>query len=268
VSEGTYFAAEEDSRPETERLRLLEAIFDPGTIGMLGRTGVRPGWRCFVPGAGHGSIARWLADQVAPSGCVVAADIDTRFLAASEGPNLEVRQHDLLVDPLESGSYDLAHTRLLLMHLPGRQQEAIDRLVGAIRPGGWLAVDELDVANLGSADPAHPSHQTITEVVETVLTAARAHLDLFGGRHVAAMLARHPDLTDVTTNIAAMIERGGTPHCRYLAQTLGIVSSTLDGQVSKVSAQLLTDALSGDPSLLFVTELRYQIVARKVAAEG
>jgi tRNA A58 N-methylase Trm61 len=85
---------------------LLEAIFDPGTIRMLGRTGVGPNWRCFVPGAGRGSIARWLAEQVAPTGCVIATDIDTRFLAASAGPNLEVRQHDLLVDRLESGGYD------------------------------------------------------------------------------------------------------------------------------------------------------------------
>jgi hypothetical protein len=44
--------------------------------------------------------------------------------------------------------------------------------------------------------------------------------------------------------------------------------STLDGQVSKASANLLRDRLSSDPSLLFVTELRYQIVARKVAAKG
>jgi SAM-dependent methyltransferase len=264
VSEGSYFAAGEEVRPESDRLRLLEAVFDPGTMTMLECTGVGPTWRCFVPGAGQGSIARWLADKVAPVGCVVATDVDTRFLASSAGPNLEVRQHDLVVDPLESGSYDLAHTRLLLMHLPGHQQEAIDRLVGALRPGGWLAVDELDVANLGSADPAHPAHQTISEVVEAVLAAAKAHLDLFGGRHVAAMLARHPALTDVSTNIMATIERGGTPHCRYLAETLGIVSSSLAGQVPKASAQLLTDALSSDPSFVFITELRYQILARKV----
>ena len=91
MSDSTYFAAEADSTPEAERLRLLESIYDPGTIDMLTAIGVQPGWRCLVPGAGHGSIARWLADRVGPSGRVVATDIDPRFLASSAGANLEVR---------------------------------------------------------------------------------------------------------------------------------------------------------------------------------
>jgi hypothetical protein len=267
VSDSTYFAAEADSQPERGRLELLESVFDPGTISLLAATGVGPGWHCLVPGAGHGSIARWLADQVAPDGLVVATDIDTRFLASCAGPNLEVRRHDLLADPLEADSYNLAQTRLLLLHLAGRQQEAIDRLVGAVRPGGLLAVDELDVANLGSADPAHPAHLTVTEVVDAVLASApQVHVDLLGGRHVAAMLAHHPELAVIKTDVTSTIERGGTPHCRYLAQTLGIVASTLG--LSHTSVQVMTEALSSDPSFLFVTELRYRILAQKVGAPG
>ena len=64
--------------------------------------GVGPGWRCLEVGAGAGSIAGWLADRVGPSGQVIATDLDTRFLEQQARPNLEVRRHDVVRDPLET----------------------------------------------------------------------------------------------------------------------------------------------------------------------
>jgi ubiquinone/menaquinone biosynthesis C-methylase UbiE len=107
---------------EEERLADLEASWDPGTIGLLEDIGVGPGWRCLEAGAGHGSIARWLARRVGPDGRVVATDIDTRFLEGIDEPSLEVRRHDLVNDALEEESFDLVHTRLLLEHLSERDQ--------------------------------------------------------------------------------------------------------------------------------------------------
>jgi predicted O-methyltransferase YrrM len=65
-----------------ERVRLagLEAALDPGTRGHLTRLGVGPGTRCLEIGAGRGSVAFWLARQVAPGGRVVATDLETDFL--------------------------------------------------------------------------------------------------------------------------------------------------------------------------------------------
>ena len=46
-------------------------------------------------------------------------------------------RHDLLADPVaELGTFDLIHTRYLLMHLTGRQEEAVTRLVSCLKPGG------------------------------------------------------------------------------------------------------------------------------------
>lgn len=77
-SEQQYVAAEVNADTESGRLRLLEVCRDPGTIGRLDRLGVSCGWRCLEVGAGHGSIARWLAERVGPTGSVLAADIDPR----------------------------------------------------------------------------------------------------------------------------------------------------------------------------------------------
>jgi hypothetical protein len=62
-------------------------------------------------------VARWLAGQVGPTGHVVATDIDPRFLADREPAGVEVRRHDITVDPIEEDSYDLVHCRALLIHM-------------------------------------------------------------------------------------------------------------------------------------------------------
>jgi predicted O-methyltransferase YrrM len=62
-------------RTERERLASLEALFDPGTVRVLGGLGVGPGWRCLEVGAGGGSVAAWLGERVRPSGRVLATDL-------------------------------------------------------------------------------------------------------------------------------------------------------------------------------------------------
>jgi SAM-dependent methyltransferase len=127
---------------EDERLRLLDQVFDPGSRRR--RELVRSGWRCLEVGAGRGSMAAWLAERVGPSGQVVAIDVDVGYLARLDVPNLVVRRHDILNDPiddLDPGSFDLVCSRLMLFWLAGRQERAVQHMVQCLRPGGWL-IDE------------------------------------------------------------------------------------------------------------------------------
>src|SRR5262249_13567684 len=127
----------------------------PITTRRLTDLGVGPGWRCLDVGAGDGSVARWLADRVGPAGRVVATDLNPRFLGGHGLPNLEVRRHNILEDDLETAHYDLVHCRAPLMPLPDPLR-ALRRMVQAVRPGGWLLVEEADGSTCGAADPAHP----------------------------------------------------------------------------------------------------------------
>ena len=114
-----YFAEELDSIGEHERLAVLAGNYDPGTFRLLEHCGVAPGWRCAEVGAGSGSVAAWLADAVGPEGSVVAFDIDTSHLDHL-GPrsNVEVREHDIVTEPIGDARFDLVHTRLVIEHLP------------------------------------------------------------------------------------------------------------------------------------------------------
>ena len=96
---------------ERERLRLRESVHDPETTRHFERLGVAEGWHCLEVGAGGGSIAEWLCQQVGNRGHVVATDLDTRFLDFLEYPNLEVRRHDIAQEGFAIGAFDLVHTR-------------------------------------------------------------------------------------------------------------------------------------------------------------
>src|SRR5262245_8005088 len=141
------------------RFAALSEVFDPSTRRHLTALGLEPGWRCLEVGAGGGSIARWLSDCVAANGRVVATDIDTRFLETIDRPNLQVVRQDITRDPLPEAAFDLAHTRMLLIHLPERD-EVLGRLIAALKPGGWLVCEEFDSASV-SVDNEASSHEVV-----------------------------------------------------------------------------------------------------------
>jgi SAM-dependent methyltransferase len=132
---------------EHRRLQLVEEVLDPGTIDHLEALGVGPGWRCLEVGGGAGSITRWLCERVGPTGRVVATDIEIDFLERLDEPNLEVRRHDITTDDVEDAAYDLVHSRLVLQHLPEREQ-AVKRMAAALAPGGVLLEEGMDCAAL------------------------------------------------------------------------------------------------------------------------
>jgi SAM-dependent methyltransferase len=121
---------------------LLSALFDPvsaervrGLLDLRGR-------RCLEVGAGGGEFAAWLARQVGHGGHVLATDIDPRTVTGRH-PRLMVLAHDLTTDPVPGDGWDLIHARLVLAHLPQRE-EIVARLVAALGPGGVLLVEEFD----------------------------------------------------------------------------------------------------------------------------
>jgi len=134
------------------RFAALSALFDSSTMHHLADRGVAPGWRGLEVGGGSGSIAKWLGERVGPTGRVTVTDVETRFLEHITLPNVEVRCHDITRDSLPERAFDLIHARMVLMHLPPRDQ-VLSRLRSALKPGGWLVCEEFDRVS-APPDPA------------------------------------------------------------------------------------------------------------------
>jgi ubiquinone/menaquinone biosynthesis C-methylase UbiE len=129
-----------------ERFASLDALYNFRTFRFLETAGIGPGWHCLEVGGGSGAVAAWMADRVGPSGYVLVTDIDPRFMESSayrRPAHMELRRHDIGTDPLPERAFDLIHARLVLMHVPQRRQ-ALARLVSALKPRGWLVIEEFD----------------------------------------------------------------------------------------------------------------------------
>jgi SAM-dependent methyltransferase len=128
----------------TTHLGGLTGMFDHFTTDRVRETTRLEGARCLELGAGNGSIAIWLAEQVGPDGEVVATDLDTRHIPPHE--RVSVVHQDLLKDPLPPGPFDLIHTRLLLGHLQNREV-LLAEICKQLAPGGTVLIEEFNLVD-------------------------------------------------------------------------------------------------------------------------
>jgi len=227
MSEQQYFALNEKEESELKRLKLLEELYDTVTIRHLETTRVSEGWKCLEVGGGAGSTAKWLSERVGLSGKVVATDIELRFLRLMNIPNLEIRQHDITKDELEVTHYDLVHSRCLLEHLPG-YKKALQRMAEAVRPGGWLVIEDLDQGALVSvslADPSATLFGAILQAGRDFLQKSKT-LDPFFGRKVRGLIEQL-GFIDVGQEGYTYIVRGGDPSQRWSVATYQIMARSM-----------------------------------------
>src|SRR5215213_6577107 len=248
-----FYAFENARDVQRERLRALEALLDAGTIQQLERCGTGRGWRCIEVGAGGGSIAAWLCARVAPEGFVVATDLDTTVLGELSHPNLEVRVHDMLVDELPEGEFDLVHMRLLLAWL-AEPRVALRRLIAALKPGGWLVAEEMDFVSLVPAPQLDADSRTLfTRVMHahTAVLAERYGFDHAYGRRLVGDLT-DAGLTDIGCEGRVSMWRGDGPGGTVLRLTLSQLREPMIAS-GLVSAAELDDAIAlfEDPRLSF-----------------
>ncbi len=164
MSEAPDYAFPHSGEDESRRLELLEQRLDPLTKRRIGSLELRKGTKCLEIGGGRGSIARWLSGLVGPTGRVIATDLQMGFLSRIEASNVEVLRHDIRTDPFPPGSFDLIHTRAVLMHI-SPSVGLLQRMVTWLAPGGWLLLEEPDFGMwMGDADPVWATSPQTTQV--------------------------------------------------------------------------------------------------------
>jgi len=208
-----------------ERLSLLAQIFDPASTDALLRTGIGQGWSCWEVGAGIGSVASWMADRVGPTGRVLATDLDPRYAAALTCATLEVRRHDVVKEPPPAEQFDLVHARLLLCHL-GERDAVLDRFIAALKPGGWLVVEDFDSLSITADSRANPFETPLKCLAALREFFARSGLDLRLGRRLAGLL-RSRGLTGVYSEGRIFMACDGTTFSRFQRLTLDQVREGL-----------------------------------------
>jgi SAM-dependent methyltransferase len=258
-AEYTIAADEETARREHTRLRVLARWRDPQTIDGLRATGIAPGWRCLEVGAGAGTISAWMAGAVDPTGSVLSTDVDLRFHGDPVGAT-EVRHHDITRDPLPDDHFDLVHARAVLQHVAERE-EALDRMLAALRPGGWLVIEEADMR----AFEAQPLPEPLGALHRLMCGAAaqQAYRDPnFGTRVLSALQDR--GVRELTAVGEAYTMRAGEDSAEWWFLAVEHVRDRLlDAGVFEADAFDLALSQARAPGFVMLAPLSIQVRGRK-----
>ena len=116
----SHIAVHEQTRPDTAQVRPpVDAA-----VRTLSSLNLRPGANCLALGSGLAGVARWLG---------------------ARGASVTSIPSDAVHERLNGHRYDLVYVRHHLARDPHRYR-TLKELVGSLRPGGWLVVEECDTA--------------------------------------------------------------------------------------------------------------------------
>ncbi|MEV4760306.1 methyltransferase domain-containing protein [Micromonospora sp. NPDC049559] len=257
------YSFDNDDPEAVDRHNYLSAMLDPTTFERLAGLGDLTGYRCLELGAGGGSVARWLAERVGPTGRVVATDLNTRHIPPH--PGYTVLTHDLERDPLPEGPWDLIHARLVLLHVP-RREEVLRGLADSLAPGGALVIEDwlTSVNKLVLAAPDAESAALFdafqTTMVERILPA-QGNDPGWAARVHGAML--DAGLVDVDTVISARSWPGGSPGTLIAGANIAQLRDQLFAHGFTPEQLDALHRLVADPRLVLRSNLTYSTVGRR-----
>jgi ubiquinone/menaquinone biosynthesis C-methylase UbiE len=196
---------------ESARLRRQSDELHPYSAELLDRVDLRPGQSAMDLGCGPSGVIQLLSDRVSPGGRVVGVDADpvhvtmARQCADEHGlQNVEIVAADARHTGLPSRSFDLVHSRTLLVTIP-EPAAVVAEMVRLVRPGGWIASLEPDT-EYALCYPSHPSIDRIGDLFHAAFR--RNGADPFIGRRLTE-LYREAGLDDIGVEVRAPLHPAG-----------------------------------------------------------
>jgi SAM-dependent methyltransferase len=206
---------------DAERARLLQQARTHAAAAerLLGEIGVARGWRAIDVGCGPIGILPQLAARVGPQGSVLGLDAEPRMIdMARRTLDEQSLGHVLLHEaPAEATglpreSFDLAHARLLLVNV-ARPQQVVVEMAALLRPGGVLAVQDVDWLSW-TCEPPHPAWNRLRDALAAMRCGAG--LDVHIGRRLPALLTL-AGMQDVRVRAdVQVLRRGDADHTLLL----------------------------------------------------
>jgi trans-aconitate 2-methyltransferase len=170
-----------DGDQAARRLQVVAKVFRDPSCAFLRRAVPAAPALAVDLGCGPGHTTRLLRDVTA-SARTVGIDSSGYFLAMARrtaGTGIDFARHDVRSVPFPVGPADVIYSRLLLAHLP-EPAALVDRWVTQLRPGGILALDEVEYIRT--------TNEVLARYVQMVVALVAAHgAAMYAGPILGAM---------------------------------------------------------------------------------
>ena len=262
-------------RLETERLRGQADALAPMAAALLDRVELTEGGAGVDVGCGPAGILELLSERVGPRGRVVGVDNDPAHVAAARAyaaeralGNVEIVEAAADRTGLPASSFDLVHTRALLVNIPEPAAVVVE-MVRLARPGGYVLVQEPDTS-LRICHPPDPSWDRLVELYEAAFQ--RDGADLRVGRRLPGFL-RDAGLVELGAEVHGGVFPAGhprRPHLPDLARTLR-ATIVARGDIDEAGYDELDRAVRthlADPGVFVLTHLFFIAWGQKPPAEA
>ena len=166
-------------------------------------------------------------------------------------------------DTVLDESFDLCHARLVLVHTPD-YMTVINEMVRLTRPGGWVALEEIDWISWTCETP-HPGFGVLVDALEQVWQ--RAGVDVHIGRRLEGLL-RAAGLVDVRACAHQKLARPGDLNHTNVLHFVEICRERLlaAGEFSAGQLDALVEALGehlARPDTVVLDKLFFQAWGRR-----
>ncbi len=189
TTQSSYIFAGHQDEAEWQRLRQIEAVFDPRSSERLTKLGLGKGHRCLEIGFGAAGILKWMLSQVGPTGHVTGVDINTAFLQTLSAPNLAIQNTNIVDLELAASSIDFVHARYVMVFIP-EVRAALKKLKTALKPGGKILLEEVDFSCAEPTEPSSAGAQAFLKLREAIRVMFQSnHTDYAFGHQVSALLS-------------------------------------------------------------------------------
>jgi SAM-dependent methyltransferase len=187
----------------------------------------------------------------------------TTLLAERGCQQVKVLVGDATATGLVADSFDLAHARLLLIVLP-EPQRAVTEMGRLVRPGGVVAVEEVDICSW-ICEPPHPAWTRLFTAFETVYQEDGKDLRI--GRRLTGLL-RAAGFADVGVNVQARVNHPGDFHQQLLLVFVQLFWEKIitRGLLQEEELNTLLEQLRlhlADPATLVVSPMLFQAWGHK-----
>jgi ubiquinone/menaquinone biosynthesis C-methylase UbiE len=217
-----------DSPAEIRHLVEQAEVYAKEATELFDLIGVDAGSAAIDVGCGVLGVVHLLSERVGTNGRVGGLDREAKMVASGRrfaeehGLAVEFIEADATTSGLPDHSFDLVHTRTLLLNVQN-PHEILAEMVRIAKPGSVVAVQEPD-ASARNCDPPHPAFDILRSAILDAYR--RTGKDFNTGRRIARML-RDAGVYDVQIRATARVTQAGDYYQTFLLAIAGLVREVI-----------------------------------------